>query len=108
MESVPRLSSRRKSVGSSVFGNTSLSLPCEKINLTREEYSLVPPQTPDAVNPLVITYLKSEFAKLNSKNTLTIEDLHGGKPWVADYKHWNYQAAKTATEVRSSTLSSIL
>jgi len=46
---------------------------------------------------LVITYLKSEFAKLNSKNTLIIENLHGGKPWVADYKHWNFEAAKKAT-----------
>ncbi|KAF7440176.1 hypothetical protein PC9H_000520 [Pleurotus ostreatus] len=59
---------------------------------------LVPPQTPDAVNPLVIAYLQSEFAKLNSKNKLHIEDLHGGKPWVADHKHWNFEAAKRATE----------
>lgn len=59
--------------------------------------SLVPPQTPEAVDPLVITYLKSEFAKLNSKNTLIIENLHGGKPWVADHKHWNFEAAKKAT-----------
>ena len=59
----------------------------------------MPPQTPEMVDPLVKAYIESEFAKLNSKNTLTIEDLHGGKPWVADYKHWNYEAAKRATEV---------
>lgn len=64
--------------------------------------SLVPPQTPDLVNPLVITYLESEFAKLNSKNKLTIESLHGGKPWVADVKHWNFEAAKAATRVRGA------
>lgn len=58
---------------------------------------LVPPQTPEAVDPLVITYLQSEFAKLNSKNTLIIDNLHGGKPWVADHKHWNFEAAKKAT-----------
>lgn len=58
---------------------------------------LVPPQTPEAVDPLVISYLKSEFAKLNSKNTLTIEGMHGGKPWVTDHKHWNFEAAKRAT-----------
>ncbi|KAF5323022.1 hypothetical protein D9611_009221 [Ephemerocybe angulata] len=58
---------------------------------------LVPPQTPEAVNPLVIEYLKSEFAKLNTKNKLEIEGLHGGKPWVADHKHWNFEAAKRAT-----------
>lgn len=59
---------------------------------------MVPPQTPDAVDPLVIAYLKSEFAKLNSKNTLIIENLHGGKPWVADHTHWNFEAAKKATK----------
>jgi len=59
---------------------------------------LVPPQTPEKVDPLVIAYLKAEFAKLNSKNTLHIENLHGGKPWVENFKHWNYEAAKKATE----------
>jgi Cys-Gly metallodipeptidase DUG1 len=61
--------------------------------------SLVPPQTPELVDPLVIAYLHSEFAKLGSKNKLMIENLHGGKPWVADVKHWNFEAAKVATEV---------
>ncbi|KIO25520.1 hypothetical protein M407DRAFT_75542 [Tulasnella calospora MUT 4182] len=59
---------------------------------------LVPNMTPDNVDPLVITYLKAEFAKLNSKNKLEVENLHGGKPWVADPNHWNYVAAKKATE----------
>ena len=60
---------------------------------------LVPPQTPGNVDPLVIKYLSTEFAKLGSKNTLNVENLHGGKPWVEDYKHWNYEAAHRATEV---------
>lgn len=60
----------------------------------------MPNQTPENINPLVQAYLKSEFAKLGSKNTLTIEDLHGGKPWIADPEHWNYVAAKNATKVR--------
>ena len=63
-------------------------------------YSIVPPQTPENVEPLVISYVEQEFAKLNSKNKLTIENLHGGEPWVADYKHWNYEAASRATEAR--------
>jgi len=61
--------------------------------------SLVPPQTPENINPLVVSYLEAEFAKLNSKNTLDIESLHGGKPWVENINHWNYEAAKKATEV---------
>ncbi|TFK32085.1 hypothetical protein BDQ12DRAFT_617664 [Crucibulum laeve] len=59
---------------------------------------LVPPQTPDAVDPMVISYIEKEFAKLKSKNKLTIENLHGGKPWVADVNHWNFEAAKKATK----------
>ncbi|CAK5266879.1 unnamed protein product [Mycena citricolor] len=59
---------------------------------------LVPPQTPDSVEPLVKSYIQSEFDKLGSKNTLEIELLHSGKPWVTDYKHWNFAAAITATE----------
>jgi Cys-Gly metallodipeptidase DUG1 len=59
---------------------------------------LVPPQTPDAVERLVVTYLESEFAKLGTKNSMHIELLHSGKPWVADHKHWNYAAAVRATE----------
>jgi Cys-Gly metallodipeptidase DUG1 len=59
---------------------------------------LVPPQTPEAVDPLVIAHLQKEFAKLGSKNKLTVESLSGGKPWVADHRHWNYEAAKRATK----------
>jgi Cys-Gly metallodipeptidase DUG1 len=44
-------------------------------------------------------YLDEEFAKLGSKNTMELEDLHGGKPWVADPNHWNFEAAKRATKV---------
>lgn len=60
---------------------------------------LVPPQTPDNVDPLVIKYLSTEFAKLGSKNTIMVENCGSGKPWVENYKHWNYEAAHRATEV---------
>lgn len=52
------------------------------------------------MNPLVVNYIEAEFAKLNSKNKLTVEFLHGGKPWVTDVNHWNFEAAKAATRVR--------
>lgn len=47
---------------------------------------------------MVEKYLKDEFAKLGSKNSLQVESLHGGKPWLEDWKHWNYAAAAKATE----------
>ncbi|KAH7101198.1 CNDP dipeptidase [Auriculariales sp. MPI-PUGE-AT-0066] len=59
---------------------------------------LVPDQTPENVTKLVEQYLQFEFTKLNSKNKMTVELLHGGKPWVDDPNHWNFQAAKRATE----------
>ncbi|KAF7316621.1 CNDP dipeptidase [Mycena chlorophos] len=59
---------------------------------------LVPPQTPDSVEPLVRKYVEAEFKKLGTKNKLDLELLHSGKPWVADWKHWNYTAAIAATE----------
>ncbi|KAF9453338.1 glutamate carboxypeptidase [Macrolepiota fuliginosa MF-IS2] len=58
---------------------------------------LVPPQTPKLVDPLVRQYIQDEFSKLKTKSKLEIEDLHGGKPWVADHNHWNFEAAKRAT-----------
>jgi Cys-Gly metallodipeptidase DUG1 len=47
---------------------------------------------------LVEKYLEEEFAKLNTKNKLTISAEHGGKPWVENFQHWNYVAAANATE----------
>lgn len=64
----------------------------------------MPPQKPDDIRKKVEKYLHDEFAKLNTKCTMKIEYLHGGIPWVADFKHWNYEAAKIATEVSSGTI----
>ncbi|KIY68726.1 CNDP dipeptidase [Cylindrobasidium torrendii FP15055 ss-10] len=58
---------------------------------------LVPPQTPENVTPLVTKYINEEIAKLGSKNTISVEYLNGGLPWMADIKHWNYEAAREAT-----------
>ena len=42
---------------------------------------------------------QSEFAKLSTKNTMKVEMLSGGSPWLADINHWNFRAATTATEL---------
>lgn len=68
----------------------------------------MPPQNPDDIRAKVEKYLKEEFEKLHTKCTMKIEYLHGGIPWVADYKHWNYQAAKNATEVRSHRVIAVI
>ncbi|KAJ1022066.1 hypothetical protein NDA18_005300 [Ustilago nuda] len=59
---------------------------------------LVPDMTPDKVNELVTKYVNDEFGKIGSKNSISITSEHGGKPWLADPNHWNYEAAIKATE----------
>ena len=59
----------------------------------------MPDQTPEKVNVLVQKHIEQEFAKLQTKNKMHLESLHGGKPWVTDPDHWNYTAAKIATKV---------
>lgn len=60
---------------------------------------LVSPQTPEDITKKVVSYLEDEFAKLNTKLKLKVELLGCGNPWVADIDHWNYEAARRATEV---------
>ena len=64
---------------------------------------LVPPQTPQNIEPLVTSYINDEFEKLKTKNKLVIENLGDGMPWAADFRHWNYEAAIRATEVRPAS-----
>ena len=59
---------------------------------------LVPDMDPGKVIECVEKHVESEFAKLKSKNTMKLSPDHPGKPWVADPKHWNYEAAFKATE----------
>ena len=52
----------------------------------------------------VRAHLEKEFAKLQTKSALKIENLSDGKPWVASIDHWNYQAAERATKARHPSL----
>jgi Cys-Gly metallodipeptidase DUG1 len=58
----------------------------------------VPNMDSQTVTDLVYKYIKSEFAKLNSKNTLDVYLQHDGKWWVASPKHWNFTAAAKAVK----------
>jgi len=65
---------------------------------------LVPDLTPEKVAPLVTKYLEEEFKKLNTKNTLKIDVLSGGKPWLSDPNHWYVFARKAVNNlIRSLT-----
>ncbi|KAI8615937.1 hypothetical protein BC830DRAFT_1120212 [Chytriomyces sp. MP71] len=58
----------------------------------------VPNQTPERVAELVEKYIRDEFAKLKSKNSLKLDAPQGGKSWVADVNSWNFVAARSAIE----------
>ncbi|KNC98799.1 metallodipeptidase [Spizellomyces punctatus DAOM BR117] len=58
----------------------------------------VPNMDPAKITELVEKYIKEEFEKLGSKNTIKVECGHAGKAWVADPNHWNFVAANKAIE----------
>lgn len=45
---------------------------------------------------LVRSHVQKTFDGLGSKNKLDFNVLHSGEPWVADYKHWNFESAANA------------
>lgn len=58
----------------------------------------VPNMESNEVNELVYKYIKDEFKKLGSKNTLNVFCQHDGKWWVASPFHWNFKAAAKAVK----------
>lgn len=58
----------------------------------------VPNMESDRVDELVFRYVRDEFKKLGSKNTLDVSLQHAGNWWVASPKHWNFRAAAKAVE----------
>lgn len=53
---------------------------------------------PKKIYDQVNSYVKQVFDKLNSPNKMTLFSTHGDPAWVTDIKHFNYIAAKNATE----------
>ena len=58
----------------------------------------VPDMDIDKTNACVQKFVEEQFAKLKSKNTMSMHPLHTGKWWVASPKHWNFAAAAKAVE----------
>lgn len=58
---------------------------------------IVPNQTPEQVEKVVLAYLNKKWAERGSLNTMRASLYHGGKPWVADHKNENYRAGAAAT-----------
>ncbi|KAI8321326.1 CNDP dipeptidase [Martensiomyces pterosporus] len=66
----------------------------------RGKFSLrtVPNMEPAKVAELVTEHLNAEFAKLGSKNKMTVIETHGGRWWYSSPKHPNFIAGAKATE----------
>ncbi|KAF7721877.1 hypothetical protein EC973_003973 [Apophysomyces ossiformis] len=58
----------------------------------------VPDMEPKKVTELVLKYVKEEFEKLGSKNTLNVHCTHDGNHWLASPDHPSYVAAAKAVE----------
>lgn len=58
----------------------------------------VPNIVSDEMDQFVYKYVKEQFAKLKSKNTMDVFLQHAGPWWVASPNHWNFSAAGKAVE----------
>lgn len=59
---------------------------------------IVPNQTPERIEKLVVDYINAVFAKRDSPNKVRAYMEHGGRPWVSDPNHENFVAGRLATE----------
>ncbi|CAF0885434.1 unnamed protein product [Brachionus calyciflorus] len=57
---------------------------------------IVPDQEPEEIERIVVEYIENKFKERNSPNKLKAYMFHGGKPWIANYDHPHYQAARNA------------
>lgn len=57
---------------------------------------LVPDQQPERIEKQVVDYLQQQFELLGSPNTFKAYMVSGGRPWVADTNHPNFEAGKLA------------
>ncbi|KAI1285545.1 Cytosolic non-specific dipeptidase [Halotydeus destructor] len=60
---------------------------------------IVPNQTPEEVEALVVKYLEEVYAKRGSPNKMKAYMFHGGRPWITDPFGPNFEAGKRATKL---------
>lgn len=59
---------------------------------------LVPNQSPEKIEQLVIKYINEQFKKRNSPNKVKCYMFHGGRPWISDPRSPNFAAGAAATK----------
>ena len=53
---------------------------------------IVPNQTPEIVEDVVVKYCNKVWSKRKSPNKMTAKMFHGGRCWLSDPDHPNYVA----------------
>ena len=56
---------------------------------------IVPNQTPEKVEEIVLKYLNKKWEERGSSNSMKAQMCHGGRAWVSDPEHPNYLAGMT-------------
>lgn len=59
---------------------------------------IVPNQTPEETERLVVAYVNGKWAERSSLNKMNCYMSHGGQAWAEDPNHPHYEAAKKATK----------
>ena len=65
---------------------------------------IVPNQTPELVEKIVIDYLEKKWRERESPNAMKAFMFTGGRCWVSDTEHPNYLAGRRATKASSATI----
>lgn len=60
---------------------------------------IVPNQTPEGVEKLVVDYVNKMWKERGSTNSMKASMFHGGRCWMADPDHPNYLAGRRATKM---------
>ena len=59
---------------------------------------IVPNQTPESVEKIVVDYCNKKWKERGSKNKMTASLFHGGRCWMSDPDQPNYLAGRRATK----------
>ena len=60
---------------------------------------IVPNQTPEIVEDVVVKYCNKVWSTRKSPNKMTAKMFHGGRCWLSDPDHPNYIAGSRATKM---------
>ncbi|XP_045132467.1 cytosolic non-specific dipeptidase-like [Portunus trituberculatus] len=60
---------------------------------------IVPNQTPETVSKVTVDYLNKQWEKRGSPNKMKAAFYHGGRCWMSDPNHSNYEAGRRATKL---------